>query len=37
MSLLRLNRRSMLTGLAGTAALAGLAPGAFSQTRARLG
>ena len=31
-----LNRRSVLTGIAGTAALAGLAPGAVSQTRARL-
>ncbi|MEQ8557518.1 MAG: NAD(P)/FAD-dependent oxidoreductase [Henriciella sp.] len=36
MSHFPLNRRSVLTGLAGTAALAGLSPAAMSQTKAKL-
>ena len=36
MSQVSLNRRSVLTGLGGTAALAGLSPAAMSQTRANL-
>ena len=36
MSHLPLDRRSLLAGLAGTAALAGLAPGAQAQTRAKI-
>lgn len=36
MSRLSLHRRSVLTGLAGTAALAGLSPAAMSQTKAKL-
>ena len=36
MSLLRLDRRTLLAGLAGTAALAGGAPSALAQTRAKI-